>query len=129
MDFITVLKSHIERLSVFTNIVDIGNFNDDGNRICLRPAPSQPPIRFLNRDITYMQGLQVLTRHSNHQTSLDDMQTIALNINNLYKNDIVSLNGSFIFVKASLNGTVNYVEKDNYGWVYTALFTAELYIK
>lgn len=128
MDFLVVLKSHLEGLGLFSQTVEIGSFNSDGNGICLRTTPSQSPEKDLGNSLTYHFGFQILTRHNNHITSMNEMQDIALHVNELGKNDIVSVDNSFVLIKSRLNGAVNLVEKDTHGWIYTALFNAELHI-
>lgn len=130
MDFIMRLRDHLKGLDTFAVTIHLGTIDDDdmGDCITLSPAPSTPPSKYLNNDKSYNVGFQILVRHSNQVVSMDTTQKIADNLCDLLPKAIKSANGSFYFVKIDMNNTVNFVERDNRGWVYTCLFNANLIV-
>ncbi len=127
MDYLDRLKEHIEGLNTFKDTIDIGLLSD-GESICLRLAPSAPPLKYLDKGNLYNFNFQVLVRHSSQITAYKTMQLIASDLDKLERGEMVSLDDSFKFMKCRTQSMPSFLERDGSGWIYTVLFSSEIYI-
>lgn len=97
--------------------------------ICLRLYPTGPADKYLNGGKIRNVGFQIIARNENQIELIDTLQYIADKLDAMKSDTIVSSNGSFELINCNITTELNFVERDNQGWVYTALFNAELFIK
>lgn len=129
MDFLLRVKEHIENnLSLYSTIA-LGILLD-GNSIAIRPTPSTPPTRYLEKSKVVTYQFQILTKHSTGITAYNELEEINKLLDDLGPMTIKSNNGSFVFNKCEVYTSPNFVEKSTGGeMIFTALYQAELYIK
>jgi len=127
LDFLERLKEFLESLDTFVDHIAVGVLSD-GNSIAFRPIPAQPPIKYLDGRKSLSYGFQVLVRHSDQLKAIQTIESISQTLDDLPKGAIKSENNSFAFLFCSISTPTNYVEQDSSGWVYTALFSANLSI-
>ena len=127
MDFFERLKKYVEGLDTFTNTVDVSLLMADES-ICLRLTPSGAPKMYLDEKGLYTFNFQILVRQADQIMAYQTKQFIALTLMKARKGAITSSNNSFKFVKCSIVSMPSFLEKDSKGWLYTTLFSAEIYI-
>lgn len=129
MDYFEQLKQYIEdNFTLFKPTLSVGlllNSND----ICIRPTPSAPSEKYLDYSRCYYFGFQVLVRHINQMTAYQTCMSLANGLDVLQNCAIESGDNSFEFIKNELSTTVNFVERDQEGSIYTFLCTSELYLE
>lgn len=129
MDFLFRITEFIQNnLSLYSTIA-LG-IAQDGNSIAIRPTPSTPPTRYLEKSKIITYQFQILTKHSTGIMAYNTLQEINSLLDGLENGAITSNNGSFIFNKCEVYTSPNFVEKSTGGeMIFTALHQAELYIK
>lgn len=127
MDYLSRLKSYIEGLNTFASKVDISLLSD-GESICLRPTPSSPPLKYLDKGNLHEFNFQVLVRSSDQEIAYATQYLIASDLNKLERGDIISFDSSFKFMKCRIQSMPSFLERDGSGWIYTTLFSSEIYI-
>lgn len=128
MDFLDRLKSHIESLSFTPSTIDIGLYQEDGDSLAIRPAPSTIDERYMERGKIYPYSFQVLSHNRNNYTAYQTTEELVSRLDNLDARAIASSDGSFVLVSMQCTTTPNFVEKTSYGVLWTAMFEADLYI-
>lgn len=129
MDFLDRLIDKVADIGTFAGSnIDVGTLSSD-NCLCIRPAPSAQPLKYYDFSSYVFFNFQVLVRHSEQPMSYNTMQKVTSILDNLVKGDITSHNDSFNFIKCRVTTPTNFVEVDNHGFIYTALFQAELFVK
>lgn len=130
MDFLNSIKQYIEKnADLYVSNLQVGTLLD-GNSIAIRPVPSTPPIRYLEKSKIITYQFQVLTKHSHTGIAYNTLEEINSLLDILELGAIKSANGSFVFNKCEVYTSPNFVEKTTKGeMIFTALYQAELYIK
>lgn len=129
MDFFLRLKSYIEdQFTLYKSPLSVGLLVKP-NDIALRPTPGGEPEKDMDGSRYIQFPFQILTRHENEVLAFDTCQEIALGLDGLRNGAILSANGTYQFITCNLTTTINFVERDSYGGIYTALLEAELYLK
>lgn len=126
MDFLERLKADMEGLPFTPSVVEIGQYNEDGNSVSIRPAPSNIDVRDMAKGKIYPFSFQILCHHKNNLTAYQMLRDIVHEYD--LKKVITSANESYILIAIKCTTTPNFVETTNYGALWTALFEAELYI-
>jgi hypothetical protein len=127
MDFLERLKADMEALTFTPSTVEIGMYNEDGNSVSIRPAPSNIDVRDMAQGKIYPFSFQVLSHHKNNLTAYQLLQDLVSEYDDV-KKIITSSDNSFVMLSVKCTTTPNYVESTSYGALWTAIFEAELYI-
>lgn len=125
MDFLTKLKAHMEGLPNTPSVIEIGSYNDDGDSVAIRPAPSNTEFRDMAQGKIYPFSFQILVHHKNNFTAYLTLQDL-VEAYDMTKVVIPGTGYTLLSIRCTTNP--NYVETTQYGTLWTALFEAELYI-
>jgi hypothetical protein len=129
MDFLNKLKEHIEGLPFTPSTVHVGLYDENGNSVAIRPAPSNIDERYMEDGKIYPFSFQILMHHSSNLFAYDSLEQLTSELDNLDPRAITSSNGSFSLVSLQCTTTPNFVEKTSYGTLWTAIYQADLHIK
>ena|SRR5690554_3991436 len=129
MDFLIRAKEFIEsNLDLYSNVA-LGLLLD-GDSIAIRPTPSTPPLRYLEKSKVTTYQFQILTKHQVGYTAYQELEKINDLLDGLENGAITSSDSSFILNKCEVYTSPNFVEKTEGGeQIYTAIYQAELYIR
>lgn len=125
MDFLERLKEFTESLTYTPSTIEIGLYNEDHNSIALRPSPSNINERYLGKNKIYQYSFQVLIHDTNNYNAYQNTQKL---LDEFESMNIQSLNNSFLLVSCKCTTVPNFVQKTNNGFLWTAIFNAELYM-
>ena len=128
MDFLERLKEYTESLNFTPSVVSIGLYNESGNSVAIRPAPSNVSDRDFEKGKSYNFSFQVLVHHKDNLFAYKMMDQLFHEYENLEKGAITSSDGSFNLVTVECTTTPSFIQKTSFGVLYTAIFNAELYI-
>jgi hypothetical protein len=126
MDFLEVLKADMEALPFTPSSIEIGMYNEDGNSVSIRPAPSNIDVRDMAQGKIYPFNFQILSHNKNNLTAYQLLQNLVTEYD--LKKTLTSTDNSFAVLSIKCTTTPNFVESTTYGALWTALFEAELYI-
>jgi hypothetical protein len=126
MDFLKVLKTDMEALTFTPPVIEIGQYNEDGNSLSIRPAPSNIDTRDMAKGKIYPFLFQILSHHKNNLTAYEILQDLVTEYD--LKKTLTSTDNSFAVLSIKCTTTPNFVESTTYGALWTAIFEAELYI-
>lgn len=129
MDFLDRLKNYIESLSFTPAIADVGLYQEDGESLAIRPAPSTIDERYMEQGKIYPYSFQILSHNRNNHTAYQTTEELVSRLDNLDARAITSSDSSFVLVSMQCTTTPNFVKKTSYGVLWTALFEADLYIQ
>ncbi|MFC4075222.1 hypothetical protein [Salinithrix halophila] len=129
MDFFDQLKTYIEtNFTLYKTPLSVGMLIDD-NDICIRQTPGIQPEKDMGDGRHFVYAFQLLTRHKNERLAYQTCEDVALALDLLRNGAIPSADDSYQFVTCNLITPANFVERDSYGGIFTALFEADLYLK
>lgn len=129
MDFLHRLKEFTQNLEVTPPVIRIGSHTNTPVSVAIRPSPSAPIDRHLDRGKVYPFAFQLLVFDTNHFTCYELIQAITKEYESLSTRSIVSSDNSFSLISFQCTTVPNHVEDRNEGVLYSALFEAELYIQ
>lgn len=127
MDFIIRTKEFLESELDLGASIEPASLSPEGRSIAIREAPGTIAQSYQNGE-NYNLNFQILARDSDFIGVTNLIHMITKKLNRLPNDSIVSQDGSFIFVTCRVTTLPNYVEKTNEGYIFTALFNAELEI-
>lgn len=128
MDFLERLKEYIELREYTPQTILIGS-HDNKDSVAIRPTPGAIDERYMEAGKIYDFNFQVLCHSRNNLLGYETINKLTSDFENLRANDIISETDTFTLVTMSCQTTPNYVEETNHGVLWTAIFTAELYIR
>ncbi|GAQ18034.1 minor capsid protein from bacteriophage [Oceanobacillus picturae] len=128
MDFLHALKGFTEGLAYTPSTVGIGLYQENQNSIALRPSPANINERYMEKSKIYPFNFQLLVHHNDNMAAYEMIERLQTEYENLSNEAITSSDGSFHLVSFQCTTTPNFVQKTGYGTLWTAIFTAELYV-
>lgn len=126
MDFLDRLLDFIESKVDLDAPFSVGRLGTSENAYALRPSPSSPISRSLDKGKTYEYAFQILIKGTNQFKVIREMHEITKILDGLSNSAIQSEDGSFIFVKCEVYNYPSYLEEDRDTTTWTAQFVAEL---
>ena len=129
MDFLNRLKEYLEGLPFTPSVIRIGTFDENTDSIALRLSPGSINDRDLESGKVYNFSFQILVHKKNHLVAYETIMKIMNELDNIDKSKINTDESKYYLILIECTTTPNYVQKTNYGELYTAIFNAELYVK
>ena len=125
MDFLDRVADYIEsNVDLKTRIVM--PLLGDGSSVAIRQTPSSINTRFIEGKTADL-SFQVLVKDKDHLACYNAAQAIYKLLDGLPKGEIISSDGSFIFVRCECYTLPNWIEKtEKNEHIYSVMFTAEL---
>lgn len=127
IDFLERVKDYLESKNIFSSI-SLANLTD-GDSICIRPTPTPGIEKYIDKNGNYDYGFQILCRNRDNYLSYSTLLDISLYLDGIEPSEIISQNDSFTLNYIDISTSNNFIEVDNYGWIYSCLFNANLYLK
>jgi hypothetical protein len=128
MDFLDRLKEYMEGLPFTPSTVHIGTYQENGNSVAIRPAPSNIDERYMEGGKIYPFSFQILMHHQSNNFAYESLSQLTIELDNLDPRAITSRDGSFNLVSMQCTTTPNFVQKTGYGTLWTAIYQADLYL-
>lgn len=128
IDFLQRLKDHMEGLLYTPPTVSIGLYNESGNSVAIRPSPANINERHMNKGKIYPFNVQILVHNRENDVAYSTIEKLFNEYDNISNGAITSSDGSFDLISVNFTTTPNFVQKSSYGYLWTAIFQAELYI-
>jgi len=129
MDFLERLIEYVEGLSFMPSNIKIGLFDENGNSVAIRPTPSTINERYVEKSKIYPYSFQVLVHNKSNVFAYEVSQKLLGVLDTLDKELIQSSNNSFELLSIRCTTTPNFVQKTGYGYLWTMMFEAELFVK
>lgn len=129
MDFLDRLIEYLEGLMYMPSIIKVGLYDENKNSVAIRPTPSNLNDRDLEGAKTYNFSFQVLAHNKINQIAYHTLQQLLDDLDMLDREAIESENDTFELVVIYCTTTPNFVQKTGYGYLWTAMFEAELFLK
>jgi hypothetical protein len=126
LDFLDRLKEYIEGLPNTPSVIEIGQYNEDGNSVAIRPTPSNTNIRDMAKSKIYPFAFQMLVHHKNNYTAYLLLKHLEESLD--MSKEIVSEDESYTLISLKCTTNPSHVETTSYGTLWTAVFEAELFI-
>lgn len=129
MDFLERLIEYVEGLSFMPSNIKIGLFDENGNSVAIRPMPSSLNERYVEQSKIYQYSFQVLVHNKSNLIAYEVSQKLMSVLDMIDEGLIQSSNNSFKLVSIRCTTTPNFVQKTGYGYLWTMMFEAELFVK
>ena len=129
MDFLERLIDYMEGLSFMPSDIKIGLFDENGNSVAIRPMPSAINERYVEQSKIYPYSFQVLVHNKSNFMAYEVSQKLMSVLDMIDEGLIQSSNNSFKLVSIRCTTTPNFVQKTGYGYLWTMMFEAELFVK
>ena len=129
MDFLERLIEYVEGLSFMPSNIKIGLFDENGNSVAIRPMPSAINERYVEQSKIYPYSFQVLVHNKSNFMAYEVSQKLMSVLDMIDEGLIQSSNNSFKLVSIRCTTTPNFVQKTGYGYLWTMMFEAELFVK
>lgn len=129
MDFLERLIEYVEGLSFMPSNIKIGLFDENGNSVAIRPMPSAINERYVEQSKIYPYSFQVLVHNKSNLMAYEVSQKLLSVLDMIDEGLIQSSNNSFDLVSIKCTTPPNFVEKTGYGYLWTMMFEAELFVK
>lgn len=129
MDFLDRLVEYLEGFSFMPSLIKIGLYDENKNSVALRPTPSTINERYIEKSKVYPYAFQVLIHNESNTVAHATSQQLLSVLDFLDEGLIQSSNNSFELLSIRCTTTPNFVQKTGYGYLWTIMFEAELFVK
>lgn len=129
MDFLDRLIEYLQGFSFMPSIIKVGLYDENENSVAIRPTPSSINERYIEKSKVYPYSFQVLVHNRSNAVAHASAQQL-LGVLDMIDKDIIQSNqNAFEVLSIRCTTTPNFVQKTGYGYLWTMIFEAELFMK